>query len=81
MIDRVIDLRPSYRALPLGDGGALVIRDRPGCAPIVECECFEHATALRVARRLTDIVRPEQAAPRSLRAFDADAAVIAEASA
>lgn len=81
MLDPVVDLRPSYRALPLGDGGALVVRDRPGCAPIVECECFEHATALRVAQRLTDIARPDLVERRSVRTFEPDAAVIAEAAA
>lgn len=81
MLDPVVDLRPTFRAVPLADG-ALVVRDRPGCAPIVECECLELATAQRVARRLTDIARPELAAlPRSVRAFEPDAAVIAEASA
>lgn len=81
MLDPVIDLRPSYRALPLADGGALVVRDRPGCAPIVECECGALATAVRVAGRLNDLVGPELAERRSVRTFEPDAAVLAEAAA
>lgn len=80
MLDPVLDLRPTFRAVPLADG-ALVVRDRPGCASIVECECLKLATAQRVARRLTDLARPELVAPRSVRAFEPDAAVIAEAAA
>lgn len=80
MLDPVVDLRPSFRAVPLADG-ALVVRDRPGCAPIVECECLELATAARVARRLTDLARPDLVERRSVRTFEPDAAVIAEAAA
>lgn len=80
-LDPVIDLRPSWRAVPMADGGALIVRDRAGCAPVVELECLSLATAARVAQRMTESARPEQAVRRSVRTFDADAAVMAEAAA
>lgn len=59
---------PTYRAEPTADGGALIVRERSGCAPIVECECMSMAAAFSALREFNG---PQAATvQRIARAFD-----------
>lgn len=70
---------PSYRVQPTADGGALIVRDRPGCAAIAVAECMSMAAAFSALREFNG--PPVADVTSIVRAFDPDAAVIAEASA